>query len=502
MKFLRSTLPALLALGLLAFLQLRIANAFGDPDGWYHLGISQLYKSGLVTTKFVWLQDTILKDSFFDQQFLYHIVLSLHPTVLWAKLVTIAVAVALFFTLGAILNTQKVTSVYWWSLAGFLASSGFLFRANLVKGSMVGVLLFFCTVAILLKQKHWILAPLSALWLLSHGSFVLLLPLLISYCIVVKTSKKDIIKIFLYSVFGLLIGYIVHPQHVALIPYLATQLAVPLSGKHIASVGSEWYAYNFGSLIKYTSPLLFAWVCTIVWWAFSTYIQKSGWHKLRSTHTWLWLISIGWFCVFLSSKRFIEYWVPASIIPLAFTISPYISKIDVRHLAHSLKTSWQVAVGALALIACLATSVWYNTRNTMTELKNNARADAYESASQWLSQNTPAGSIVFNTRWDHFPQLFYWNTHNYYIVGLDPLFMYAYNPLLYKKWHIITDERPEGWNGQSVYETLKNNFHAQYIFIEDHRNPKLFDYINEQTKVGKNFELVFSTNRVSIFGIY
>lgn len=544
-KFIKWSCKHPLPLALLTILCVQLQGdtgiGFGDPDGWYHLGISQLYKSGLVTTKFAWLQDTILKDTFFDQQYLYHIVLSLHPTILWAKLVSTAVAIALFFTLSAILKTQKISNAYWWSIAGFLASSGFLFRVNLVKGSMIGVLLFFCTTLMLLKRKYWTLAPLSALWLLSHGSSVLLLPLLVSYCIVVKTGKKDVIKIFLYSALGLLIGYIAHPQHAALISYLATQLAVPLSGKNIASVGSEWYAYNFGSLIKYTSPLLFAWVSTLAWWLIEIFAElvlarnnttpchceesatkqsiasicthtrlprsdqsiepRNDKVTARKAQTWLWIISVGWFILFLSSKRFIEYWVPASIIPTAFTISPYLLKINVRHLVHLIKTSWQVTVGALALIACLTISVGYNTRNTVAELRNNARADIYEGASQWLAQNTPIGSIVFNTRWDHFPQLFYWNTHNYYIVGLDPLFMYKDSPSLYRKWHTITDERPEDWSTDSVYTTLKNDFHAQYILIENTRSRGLLEYIQNLAEKDTGFRSVYRDEKITVFAI-
>lgn len=45
-------------------------------------------------------------------------------------------------------------------------------------------------------------------------------------------------------------------------------------------------------------------------------------------------------------------------------------------------------------------------------------ADRFRNAANWLVQNSNEGDIVFNTQWDEFPELFYWD-QNYYIVGMD-----------------------------------------------------------------------------------
>ena len=36
------------------------------------------------------------------------------------------------------------------------------------------------------------------------------------------------------------------------------------------------------------------------------------------------------------------------------------------------------------------------------------------------------------------PELFFWNTHNTYLLGLDPTYMYLYDPSLYLQWRAIT----------------------------------------------------------------
>jgi hypothetical protein len=55
-----------------------------------------------------------------------------------------------------------------------------------------------------------------------------------------------------------------------------------------------------------------------------------------------------------------------------------------------------------------------------------------------LAAKTPEGSRVFQTDWDDFPRLFYYITHNTYLIGLDPTFMALYDADLYERWVGIT----------------------------------------------------------------
>ncbi len=57
------------------------------------------------------------------------------------------------------------------------------------------------------------------------------------------------------------------------------------------------------------------------------------------------------------------------------------------------------------------------------------------------SQNTPEGELVFQTDWDDFPRLFFYNTHNTYLIGLDPTYMQLYNSKLYDLWDTSFTER-------------------------------------------------------------
>jgi hypothetical protein len=85
----------------------------------------------------------------------------------------------------------------------------------------------------------------------------------------------------------------------------------------------------------------------------------------------------------------------------------------------------------------------------------------YANASRWLEKNTPAGSRVFQTDWDDFPRLFYYNTHNTYLIGLDPTYLQLYDADLYDQWVEITQGDVE--NPSQVIATV---FGAQYVHTD------------------------------------
>ncbi len=55
-----------------------------------------------------------------------------------------------------------------------------------------------------------------------------------------------------------------------------------------------------------------------------------------------------------------------------------------------------------------------------------------------LKQRSQPGDVVFTDDWDIFPLYFYYNTHNYYIVGLDPKFTHERRPDLWERYVAVS----------------------------------------------------------------
>jgi hypothetical protein len=87
--------------------------------------------------------------------------------------------------------------------------------------------------------------------------------------------------------------------------------------------------------------------------------------------------------------------------------------------------------------------------------------DLYAGASAWLESNTPAGSRVFQTDWDDFPRLFFYNTHNTYLIGLDPTYMELYDADLYALWVEITQGR-----AHDPAQVISARFNSRYIHTD------------------------------------
>jgi hypothetical protein len=97
---------------------------------------------------------------------------------------------------------------------------------------------------------------------------------------------------------------------------------------------------------------------------------------------------------------------------------------------------------------------------------NSKPADLYAEAALWLAANAPEDSFVFQTDWDDFPRLFFYNPRTIYTVGLDPTYMELHNPSLYEEWVEVTQGKVS-----EVGLFIAERFGAQYVFSDlSHEN--------------------------------
>ena len=73
------------------------------------------------------------------------------------------------------------------------------------------------------------------------------------------------------------------------------------------------------------------------------------------------------------------------------------------------------------------------------------------------------GTMVFQTDWDDFTYLFYGNTANNYLVGLDPTYLELANPHLWNQWVDITRGRIA-----KPSQIIVTAFGANYVVSDRH----------------------------------
>lgn len=484
------------------FSYFQISPTFPDPDSFYHAKMAVLIRDQGIVKDFPWLQFTVLKADYIDHHFLYHVVLVPFVTFL-DPLVGIKLATALFAALLIsviywFLQKFKIKGAFFYCLI-LLVSSPFIFRINLAKASSVSLIILFFGLYFIFRRKLWPLFGLSFIYVWTYGGWPLILVLtsfyVLSDSIITTFDQKnfvnissaakqwlknllsrDNIKLLTACLGGLAAGIAINPffpKNLIFYWHQIIEIAV-INYQNKIGVGAEWYPYDIGDLIANSS---FVFILMILSFAFflvsflNAFVGKGKTHGAdRRTKTFvlcLNLLALFFLAFTLRSRRNVEYFIPFAVISSAFSLN---QPLVAAKKYWSIFKDWWTKRKIFSSIICayiLIVVPFTAVRNVLSVKELFAGGDSmqkYRGAAEWLKNNTPAGSIVFHNDWDDFPPLFYYDSNNYYIDGLDPTFMYDYDKNLYQEWVDITTGKKK-----NISELIKNDFHSEYVFVDkDH----------------------------------
>lgn len=522
----------LLLMAILFFSWLQLTPSFADPDSFYHVKISQMMAEQGVIHDFPYLQFTTLKNDYIDHHFLYHVFLV--PFVKWLPpLIGVKIAhiildsglVLIFFWL---LRRLKVNGAFWYSLLLFLCD-GFMFRINLVKAQPVSIIVLFVGTYLILQKRYWLLFILSFFYVWAYGGWFLLLILagiyilvsafdsaISNYTIMVRMPIKqravvlggvvaegiknifqiDNVKLFSSVGAGLVAGIIINPYFPTNLNFYWVQI-VEIGFKNfqgVIGVGAEWYPYDAFQLFKNAAiPLIF--------YILSLIIFISHYKKFNITAKFLFVTATFFLLATIRSRRNIEYMAPFIVIAGANLFAdsfklPAVKRdlLAIKKIFSNLLFSDKIVRVAFKtiLFGCLLSVVVGVPVNIKRNLSNRINFNYLKGASEYVRDNSSEGDIVFNSGWDYWPELFYHNNKNYYIVGLDATFMYLHDSDLYWRWSdVINGKRKE-----EMYNIIKNDFKAKYVIVKVSQKKMIANLDNNF-----NFVKVYSDNEAVVYEV-
>ncbi|HEX8161473.1 MAG TPA: hypothetical protein VF538_06350 [Pyrinomonadaceae bacterium] len=138
----------------------------------------------------------------------------------------------------------------------------------------------------------------------------------------------------------------------------------------------------------------------------------------------------------------------------------------------------------VALAVCAAFTVWAEGK---TEIKDSSPPEEYRAGMQWIRANVPAGEMIFNTDWDDFPKLFFYDPTHRYVSGLDPTYLYDANHDLSKLYEEITLGKVK-----DPGPLIRERFGARYVFTD---NEEVHDDFYDAAMQSGWFEEVFSDDK-------
>ena len=99
--------------------------------------------------------------------------------------------------------------------------------------------------------------------------------------------------------------------------------------------------------------------------------------------------------------------------------------------------------------------------------------------------------MIFNTDWDDFPMLYYYNPNNRYIVGLDPTYLYDSDRQLWKLYERITLG-----NESDPAPIIRERFGAEYVFTDNYHT----DFL-EIADASGDFETVYKDGYTTVLRV-
>ena len=209
-------------------------------------------------------------------------------------------------------------------------------------------------------------------------------------------------------------------------------------------------------------------------------------------NSWFFLIlSFLFFVLTLKSRRYVEYFIPVTVCFSALSINSVLGQI--KKILAKLMPQKLLVFLPLAILLVFSPFFYQDLQSVKKSYKSGFSFNRFEEPSSWLSEHAKPGEIIFHSDWDEFPFLFYNNSQNYYLVGLDPTFMYSLDPDLHKRWVEITT----GVSTANLYQTIKTIFGASYVFVDITSNQAFARNLDNNFY----FEKVFENNEARIYKV-
>ena len=515
-----------LAIGTIAvgvvFWQLQFSTSAiccGDFDGYYHIKWTQTLwesiKSRNFPPQFPWLPLTTLNPKdYVDHHLLFHIfqipfAVSSDPR-LGAKIAS------------AIFGGLAVLSCYWlllhyrvryalvWLIALLACSAPFLFRMNMAKAPPLAIVYLIIAIHFFFKRKYWPLLPLSLVFTWTYDLFVMLIMATVFWTATIAITEKRLEWApLVYVIVGCSLGLTVNPYFPHNLQLLAEHMKIKLTASDFnTKVGSEWYPYDSWEFLGNSAVACIAMLVGYI--AFEPSERRRAQYPIffLLLSTALMIMTARW-------KRIAEYWPPFAVLFAGFALKPwlegyrpyltrlpaevqeelkpFLDREGVPALTEDETTFRDVMrmVAAATVAVVLSVLLFLNLAATVREIGQSERHDHYRAGAEWMRNNVPPGQLVFNTDWDDFPRLYYFDPSHYYVSGLDPSYLFDKDPELSALYDRITLGRED-----NPGPLIRDRFGARYVF-SDNTHHDFFDH----ARASGWFDIVYEDTECTIMYI-
>ncbi len=422
----------------------------GDFDAYYHFRWSRMLWDGLLAGNFPPSFDalpltTLNARDYVDHHFLFHVFQI--PFTFFsdfetgAKVGTWLFACAAVFACFWLVMRYRLSYPLLWLVAVLGSSAPFLYRVQMGKAMSVSIVMLVAGIYLLFERKYLWLLPLAFVFALTYDMVFLLAAAAVFWLAVVvwgersfnREVRRALAGVGLVAV-GIALGSVINPYFPRNVVLTYQHLLMKVTPKDFSTaVGSEWYPYNTWEFLGNCGVALGAMVVGYVAFREAGRAESRRAFFLLLFSTFLMLVNMRW-------RRFSEYFPPFAVLFAAFALDPLVAALRARHLTAAggaeeeearaepaserveRARAWEFVLVGTAAAILLAPMVWY-MRVTAQDIAGMAGPDQYRRGMEWITKHVPPGEPVFNSDWDDFPKLFFYDPTRPFIAGLDPTYL-------------------------------------------------------------------------------
>ena len=490
----------------------------GDFDGYYHVKWSRALWEGIkhksFPPAFPWLPLTTLNaKDYVDHHLLFHLLqipfVAYRDPRLGAKVASVIFASLALLSCYWLIIRYRIRYSLVWLIALLACSAPFLFRLNMAKAPPLAIFYLVIAIHLLFRRKYWLLLPLGLVFTWTYDLFVLLILATVLWVIAIAwTERRFEWRPLVWVLLGCAAGLVINPyfphNFQLLYEHLKTKLTLT---EYDTKVGQEWYPYDSWEFLGNSAVACIAMVVGYISFepAERRKAQFPVFFLLFSTA--LMIMTARW-------KRIAEYWPPFAVLFAGFSLQPwltgtrsYLTRLPAEVVEElkpffdredswftRLSSDWREIVRSTAVaVVALALSVFlfFNLRAEVDEIGRSDPHDLYKAGADWMRTNIPAGQIVFNTDWDDFPRLYYFDETHRYVSGLDPNYLFDKDPVLSRLYdRITTGQEPDPG------PLIRDRFGARYVFSDNEHH----DFFAHARESGW-FDIVYEDGQCTILYI-
>jgi hypothetical protein len=470
----------------------------GDWDGYYHIRWSTILWENFRHFKglpdFTWLPLTVLNPGdYADHHFLFHLLqipfLWIFEPVMAAKVAAVFYGSLAMFSVYWLMFRYKVDHLLIWLAALLTCANPFWYRMNMAKAPPLTIIYSIIGIFLLFERRYIWLLPLMFVFVWTYSLYPLLFIAAVIWVAVIAWNERFFEwRPIVYTLAGMILGNVINPYFPNNLYLFWEHFFTKFRDQYEVAVGGEWYSYTGWQLLTHLAVALIAMVVGYI-------LFKTRKDKLPERSTFFLVFASLLLVWMFKSKRLAEYFPPIAILFAAFSwqafrapeaielpeefqrdLEPLLDtdkKPGPKGTAERLQAAVPWVVGSVLVLvliinffgSAIPNPFLHKQEDLRTSVRNNEENDKYLEAMEWAKKNIPPGDRIFNANWDDFPKLFFLNTQNSYVWGLDPNYLYSEDPEMFKMVRNITDGKVDD---PAPY--IKDKLGSKWVFSDAKQN--------------------------------